>query len=78
MPRKPARPQLLQILSQEEHEVAGSEDRKLSSILDVKMVCSTCLRTFRAGDCEPDADGDGSLGCPEPDCGGLVVEVPQD
>jgi hypothetical protein len=51
-------------------------DRPLRSILDVKMVCDTCLKTFRAGECEPDVDGDGLLGCPEPDCDGLMVELP--
>lgn len=25
--------------------------------------------------CEPDVDGDGSLGCPLPDCGGIATEV---
>lgn len=46
----------------------------LGSILDVPMVCSICGSTCTVSECEPDADGEGSLGCPAPDCGGLMVE----
>lgn len=55
--------------------------QKLRSILDVKMVFSNCLQTFRLGDCNCDdetEEGDGAIGCPVPDCGGVMVEVPQD
>ena len=41
-------------------------------IMDVPMKCDLCGAVTRAGDCEPDVDGDGSLGCPLPDCGGIV------
>ena len=51
---------------------------QLTSILDAKFVCCDCLKIHRVGECEPDVDGDGSLGCPEPDCGGLMVELPKD
>src|ERR1700722_18849074 len=47
----------------------------LRSILDVPMKCAICGAITRAGDCEPDVDGDGSLGCPVPDCGGIALEV---
>jgi hypothetical protein len=47
---------------------------ELRSILDVPMKCELCGAVTRAGDCEPDVDGDGSLGCPLPDCGGIVRE----
>lgn len=48
---------------------------KLASILDVPMKCELCGTITRAGECEPDVDGDGSLGCPLPDCGGIAKEV---
>ena len=47
----------------------------LTSILDAPLRCQLCGKVSRAGDCEPDIDGDGSLGCPEPDCGGTMQEV---
>lgn len=47
------------------------------SILDVPMTCILCGTTTRAGDCEPDVDGEGSLGCPVDDCGGIVTETSQ-
>lgn len=34
------------------------------SILDVRMQCPICKIIANIGDCEPDIDGDGSLGCP--------------
>ena len=33
-------------------------------ITDVKCFCTQCDWTGTVGDCEPDVDGDGSLGCP--------------
>lgn len=45
------------------------------SILDVLMVCEKCSNVSLIRDCEPDIDGDGSLGCPLPDCGGTMREV---
>ncbi len=47
----------------------------LRSILDVRMICDICGAPCRAGDCEPDVDGEGSLGCPVPDCGGVLHEA---
>ena len=44
-------------------------------ITDVMMVCTLCGEKVTVGACEPDVDGDGSLGCPQPDCGGLMTEV---
>ena len=44
----------------------------LGSIMDVPMKCPLCGTITRLGDCEPDVDGDGSPGCPLPDCGGIV------
>ncbi len=37
----------------------------LTSILDVKVQCGLCRWKGQVRDCEPDVDGDGSLGCPE-------------
>ena len=34
------------------------------SILDVRMQCPVCRMITSIGECEPDIDGDGSLGCP--------------
>ena len=34
------------------------------SILEEKTVCLSCHWQGTVGDCEPDVDGDGSLGCP--------------
>jgi hypothetical protein len=50
----------------------------VNSILDAKLVCDTCLKISTVGECEPDVDGDGSLGCPQPDCDGLMVQLPND
>lgn len=47
----------------------------MSSILDAPLRCSKCGKVARAGDCEPDVDGDGGLGCPVPDCGGVMGEA---
>jgi hypothetical protein len=47
----------------------------LGRIEDVPMKCQLCGTVTRLGDCEPDVDGDGSLGCPLPDCGGIALEV---
>lgn len=46
----------------------------LGSILDVPMVCTTCGSRCLVRDAEPDCDGEGALGCPEADCGGLLDE----
>ena len=43
----------------------------LPSITDTPAVCETCEWQGTAGECEPDIDGDGSLGCPR--CGAVVV-----
>lgn len=40
---------------------------------DIPMRCRLCGHVARLYDCEPDVDGDGSLGCPISDCGGIVV-----
>jgi hypothetical protein len=39
------------------------------------MKCQLCGAITRLDDCEPDVDGDGSLGCPLPDCGGIAKEL---
>lgn len=44
------------------------------SILDVRMRCQKCGAVRRAGDCLPDVDGEGSLGCPRQSCGGIAIE----
>lgn len=49
-------------------------EQKLGSILDVLMICPLCDAISTVGTCEPDVDGDGSLGCPQADCGGVVHE----
>jgi len=46
------------------------------SILDVPMECPRCGYRARLADCEPDCDGDGSLGCPIADCGGVMRSLP--
>ena len=48
----------------------------MKSILDVRVKCLTCGAISRVRDCEGDVDGDGSLGCPVPDCGGIARELP--
>ena len=49
----------------------------LNSILDVLKVCTRCKTVSRVGDCEPCIGPDGTegtgLGCPVPDCGGIMV-----
>lgn len=49
-------------------------EQELKSILDVILICVQCGTKSRIADCEGDVDGDGSLGCPVPDCGGIMVE----
>lgn len=39
--------------------------RPLKRIVDVECTCSGCGWIGTVGNCEPDVDGDGSLGCPE-------------
>lgn len=51
--------------------------KRLRSILDVVLICARCGHSARVADCEPDSDGDGSLGCPVADCGGTMQEVTQ-
>lgn len=48
---------------------------KLTHIGDVQLKCELCGAVNRVSDCEPDADGEGSLGCPLPDCGGIMKEI---
>lgn len=45
----------------------------MRSITEVQMICPNCNWTGPVADCEPDVDGDGSLGCPE--CEGIVTET---
>lgn len=37
----------------------------MKSIMEVRVECITCGWIGMVGDCEPDIDGEGSLGCPE-------------
>lgn len=46
------------------------------SIANVPMKCRMCGFTCRFEDCEADADGDGSPGCPQADCGGIMWALP--
>lgn len=46
------------------------------SILEVPMECSKCDWRGIVDDCEPDVDGDGSLGCPK--CGSICIEHAQE
>ncbi len=34
-------------------------------LMDQPMKCTKCEWEGKLGECEPDIDGDGSLGCPE-------------
>lgn len=45
----------------------------MKRIEDVAAKCEGCELIHRFGDCEPDVDGDGSMGCPTPDCGRIIV-----
>jgi len=47
---------------------------EIKSILDVSMKCGLCGWKGTVRDCEPDCDGDGSLGCPLEDCEGICTE----
>lgn len=53
--------------------------KQLTSILDLQMICSSCKKVSRLGDCEPCIDPDGSegtgFGCPVEDCGGIMAEL---
>jgi hypothetical protein len=49
------------------------EPEPLKSILEEPMVCTVCGLITLVGDCEPDIDGEGSLGCP--DCKCLMKET---
>lgn len=46
-------------------------ESKLPGITSVPAVCQACEWQGTAGECEPDIDGDGSLGCPR--CRGIVI-----
>ena len=48
--------------------------RALPRIGDVRVACPACGWGGVVDECEPDVDGDGSLGCPK--CG-TVVEQPK-
>ncbi len=37
----------------------------MKSIMIEKVICPKCGWTGTIGDCEPDVDGDGNIGCPE-------------
>lgn len=51
----------------------------MKSILDVEMKCGACGFLCTVGESEPDCDGEGSLGCPTPDCGGIMeMATPQE
>lgn len=45
----------------------------LKSIMDAGMFCQQCGWLGTVKDCEPDVDGDGSLGCPR--CDSVVGSV---
>lgn len=44
----------------------------LGSILDAPMKCESCGKVTRLEYCLPDVDGEGSPGCPVPNCGGIT------
>ena len=50
----------------------------LQSILDVIMECSICGHVCRLYDAVPCARGGTGIGCPMPDCGGLLYEEKED
>lgn len=51
-------------------------ERLFPSIWDVVMVCPLCGSECLLANAEADVDGDGSPGCPQPDCGGILKEKP--
>ena len=45
---------------------------------DVPMRCKRCGHICRLDDCDCDdstEEGDGNFGCPQPDCGGVMLQV---
>jgi len=53
--------------------VAVVVNEPLTPIGAVRVYCPACGWTGRVNDCEPDVDGDGSLGCPR--CRVVVKEA---
>lgn len=45
---------------------------ELMRIHEQPMFCPVCGFECIFDDCEPDCDGDGSPGCPQPDCGTIM------
>jgi len=58
-------------LSKGNHGRGEMREKPLIKITDVKMKCPSCGWEGTVADCEPDVDGDGSLGCP--DCFCIVI-----
>lgn len=50
---------------------ADGVTREMKSITSQRCGCLNCNWAGTVGDCEPDVDGDGSLGCPQ--CGEVVT-----
>jgi hypothetical protein len=47
---------------------------------DVPMKCKRCGFECRLDDANGDdqtEEGDGHFGCPQPDCGGVMLEIPR-
>lgn len=45
----------------------------MKSILDQVVSCITCSWIGTVGECEPDINGEGDLGCPK--CGTVVITL---
>ncbi|MFH1738997.1 MAG: hypothetical protein ABIH23_08310 [bacterium] len=52
--------------------MSKAQKKRHISILNVRMICESCGWEGSVYQCEPDCDGDGSLGCPN--CGEIVGE----
>lgn len=48
----------------------------LPNIMQVPMECESCKKRCSLGDAIPCAGGGSRYGCPQPDCGGFLLQIP--